>query len=220
TAACIATFRWTRFRHTRCRRTIAAAKPFSERIALPEPALTRAARRSRSKISMETSVSSKTMNKLTDNSRRNFLATTIFSTAWFGAMLFSPPAVRAQNQNSNSNTDRVVVTLSDPSRPSTVQASLIAGGITVKTHEGKDVIVEARARTRDSGDSDGNPKRINISSTGLSVEEENNQVRISTESHMRAIELTITVPVHTSLYLRAVNEGDIHVTGVDGELDV
>jgi len=45
-------------------------------------------------------------------------------------------------------------------------------------------------------------------------------VRISTESHMRAIELTITVPVHTSLYLRAVNEGDIHVTGVDGELDV
>jgi len=159
------------------------------------------------------------MNKLTDNSRRNFLATTIFSTAWFGAMMFSPPAVRAQNQNSNSNTDRVVVTLSDPSRPSTVKASLIAGGITVKTHEGKDVIVEARARTRDSGDSDGNPKRINISSTGLSVEEENNQVRISTESHMRAIELTITVPVHTSLYLRAVNEGDIHVTGGDGELD-
>jgi hypothetical protein len=50
-------------------------KTISERIALPEPASTRAARRSRSKISMETSVSSKTMNKLIHNSRRNFLAT-------------------------------------------------------------------------------------------------------------------------------------------------
>ena len=158
------------------------------------------------------------MNKLTDNSRRNFLATTVLGTAWVGAMMFSPSTVQAENQNANA--DRVAVTLSDPSRPSIVKASLIAGGITVKTHEGKEVIVEARARTRDSEDSDGNPKRINLSSTGLSVEEENNQVRISTESHMRAIDLTITVPVHTSLYLRAVNDGDIHVTGVDGELDV
>jgi DUF4097 and DUF4098 domain-containing protein YvlB len=160
------------------------------------------------------------MNKLIGNSRHDFLATAILGTAWLGAMMLSPSAVQAENQNANSNTDRVAVTLSDPSRPSVVKASLIAGGITVKTHDGKDVIVEARARARDSGDSDGNPKRINISSTGLSVEEENNQVRISTESHMRAIDLTITVPVHTSLYLRAVNEGDIHVTGVDGELDV
>jgi DUF4097 and DUF4098 domain-containing protein YvlB len=32
--------------------------------------------------------------------------------------------------------------------------------------------------------------------------------------------LTITVPVHTSLHLRAVNDGDIVVTGVDGELDI
>src|SRR5437764_10463168 len=172
------------------------AKLFSARIAIPGPASTQAARRSRSKISMETSVSSKTMNKLIHNSRRNFLAAAMFGVAWFAATVSLPSAVRAQNQNSNSNADRVAVTLSDPSRPSTIKASLIAGGITVKTHEGKDVIVEARARIRDSGESDGNPKRINISSTGLSVEEENNQVRVSTESHMRPIDLTITVPVH------------------------
>src|SRR5437870_12187640 len=63
-------------------------------------------------------------------------------------------------------------------------------------------------------------KRIVISSTGLSVEEENNEVRISSDSVMRAIDLTISVPVHTSRKLSPVNSGDIVVTGVDGEVDV
>jgi DUF4097 and DUF4098 domain-containing protein YvlB len=63
-------------------------------------------------------------------------------------------------------------------------------------------------------------KRIVVSSTGFSVEEENNEVRISTDSYMRAVDLAISVPVHTSLKLSAVNSGDIVVTGVDGELDV
>ena len=118
--------------------------------------------------------------------------------------------------------DRVAVTLSDPSRPPLVKASLVNGGITVKGYDGKEVVVEARARNRDreSARSDSNMKRIIVSSTGLSVEEENNEVRINTDSYMRPVDLTISVPVHTSLKLSAVNSGDIVVTGVDGELDV
>src|SRR5712671_4220058 len=119
-----------------------------------------------------------------------------------------------------SGGDRVSVNLSDPARPALVKASLVNGGITVKGYDGKEVVVEARARNRDSARSDSNMKRIVISSTGLSVEEENNEVRISSDSVMRAIDLTISVPAHTSLKLSAVNSGDIVVTGVDGELDV
>jgi DUF4097 and DUF4098 domain-containing protein YvlB len=52
------------------------------------------------------------------------------------------------------------------------------------------------------------------------VEEENNEVRVGTESYARTIDVTISVPTHTSVKLRAVNDGDIVVTGVDGELDV
>jgi len=59
-----------------------------------------------------------------------------------------------------------------------------------------------------------------MTSTGLSIEAENNQVRIGTDSIQRTIDLTITVPVHTSLSLHAVNDGNISVTGVDGDLDV
>jgi len=126
---------------------------------------------------------------------------------------------QAQTQTP-SGADRVSVNLSDPTRPALVKASLLNGGITVKAYDGKEVVVEARARNHDSARSDSNMKRIVVSSTGLSVEEENNEVRISSDSVMRTIDLTISVPVHTSLKLSSVNSGDIVVTGVDGELDV
>jgi DUF4097 and DUF4098 domain-containing protein YvlB len=133
------------------------------------------------------------------------------------ALAAAPARGQAQGQ---SGADHVSVNLSDSSRPALVKASLVNGGITVKGYDGKEVVVEARARNRESARSDSNMKRIVVSSTGLSVEEENNEVRISTDSFVRAVDLTISVPVHTSLKLSAVNSGDIVVTGVDGELDV
>ena len=126
---------------------------------------------------------------------------------------------QAQSQT-QSGSDKVSVTLSDPTRPALVKAGLISGGITVKAYDGKEVVVEARVRNRESAPSDSGPKRLTISTTGLTVEEESNQININTESYARAIDLFISVPVHTSLHLRAVNDGDIVVTGVDGELDV
>jgi DUF4097 and DUF4098 domain-containing protein YvlB len=147
----------------------------------------------------------------------------ILAVAFLGAALNAPDALaRGEEQASQSQAgaDRVAVTLSDPNHPALVKASLVSGGITVKAYDGKEVIVEARARNRESARSDSGPKRIAIATTGLNVEEENNQVNINTESFARAIDLNITVPVHTSLHLSAVNDGDIVVTGVDGELDV
>jgi DUF4097 and DUF4098 domain-containing protein YvlB len=134
----------------------------------------------------------------------------------------APTAAAEEQQGKQRSGDRVVVTLSDPSRPSTVKASLINGGITVKAYEGKDIIVEAHPRGREDSDDDDRPgpKRLNIATTGLNVEEENNQVNVGADAINRTIDLVIQVPVHTSLHLRAVNDGDIMVTGVEGELDV
>ena len=142
--------------------------------------------------------------------------------AFISCVAPSAVSARAQTQE-QSGPDRVAVTLTDPSRPALVKASLVNGGITVKAYDGKEVIVEARARNRDreSGRSESNNmKRIVVSSTGLSVEAENNEVHIGTDSFARPIDLTISVPVHTSLKLSAVNDGNIVVTGVDGELEV
>src|SRR5215471_12651142 len=163
--------------------------------------------------------------------RMQFIAAVIF--------LFAGPWLIAQGPDSN----HVSVPLADPSRPAQVRAHLVNGSITVKAYEGKEVIVDAKVREgdghgegegrgrgrglrrREGTEDSGEPpsaglKRVPMTSTGLSVEAENNQVRVGTESYMRIIDLTITVPVHTSLSLHTVNDGNISVSGVDGELDV
>jgi hypothetical protein len=167
---------------------------------------------------METFGSWKTMNKQMKQfpsiSGRLVLAAIAAATLGSGGR-----SVRAQGQT-QSGVDRIPVTLSDPSRPAHVKVSMVNGGITVKAYEGKEVVVEARMRNRENSRNEGGPKRLTISSTGLSVEEENNEVNINTESYMHPIDVSVSVPVHTSLKLRAVNDGEIVVTGVDGELDV
>ena len=116
--------------------------------------------------------------------------------------------------------DKVTIPLTDPSQPVVLKASVMNGGITVKASSGKEVVVEARVRTNDAGGDAGGRHRIPINTTGLAAQEENNQVEIDVDSMGRAIDLDITVPSRTSLILRSVNNGDIKVTGVTGELDV
>lgn len=119
--------------------------------------------------------------------------------------------------------NKVSVPIADPSRPVILRAHLVAGSITVKGADVKEVLVEAKGRGEEDTDREsrgGNLKRIPMNSTGLNIESENNQVRISTDSTQRATDLLITVPVHTSLSLHTVNDGNISVSGVDGEFDV
>lgn len=150
----------------------------------------------------------------TMNNRRQQIRIVIVAAAALTAFV----APRAQAQ---SGGDKISVNLSDPSRPAFVKVGMVNGSIIVKGYDGKQVIVEARNRNQErERESAGGLKRLNISTTGLSVEEENNEVRVSTESYARTIDVTISVPAHTSLKLRAVNDGEIVVNGVDGELDV
>jgi DUF4097 and DUF4098 domain-containing protein YvlB len=120
------------------------------------------------------------------------------------------------------NDNKVTVPLSDPARPVTLRAHLVSGSITVKGADVKEVVVEAKARGDEAhmgGRAEG-MKRIPMTSTGLNIEAENNNVRVSTDSYQRTVDLTITVPTHTSLSLHSVNDGNIVVSGVDGDLDI
>jgi hypothetical protein len=118
--------------------------------------------------------------------------------------------------------ERIAVPLTDPSRPAMVRAGLLNGSITVKGTDTKEVVVEARVRGREESERrKGGMKRLEITSgSGLTVEEENNTVRVGADSNNRAIDITITVPRQTSLHLRATNDGDITVSNVVGEFDV
>jgi hypothetical protein len=166
---------------------------------------------------METFASLKTMNK----HRHRFALLAAPLTAIVAVALALPAPVHAQSEAS-LNVDRLSVKIDDPTRPVRVRASLINGGITVKGYDGKEVIVEARPRG--AGESErpapNGMRRLNILRTGLSVDAEDNEVRIGVDSAARTIDLVITVPTHSSLKLHVINDGDIVVSDVDGEFDV
>jgi DUF4097 and DUF4098 domain-containing protein YvlB len=122
---------------------------------------------------------------------------------------------------SAAQSDRVTVPLTDPTRACSVKVNLLNGGIVVTAYDGRDVVVQAKVRNEDDSPREARGmKRVPMNATGLSVEEENNQVDIGTQSSQRTIDLTIQVPRRTSLNLKTVNDGDISVTGVEGELDI
>lgn len=125
-----------------------------------------------------------------------------------------------------SQPDRVTVPFSDANRPKIVKCSLLNGAITVKGYEGKDVIVEARQRTegrhgsRREREQNAGMHRIDVNTTGLSVEESENTVNIGTRAFNENIDVSIQVPFATSLKLHATNGGDIVVDHVSGEIEI
>ena len=134
--------------------------------------------------------------------------------------------------------ERVAVPLSNPGKPVKLEVNLMSGGITVKIQPGNEVIVEARVRPNDPADqddSDSTPgpkakgadvearargmKRLTNPTAGLEIEEDNNQVSIQSGSLRNAVDLVILVPAATSAELNTVQNGDVLVEGVTGEIE-
>src|SRR3982751_408631 len=125
-----------------------------------------------------------------------------------------------------STGQRVVVPARNTTHPRLVKVSLLNSGITVKTHTGKDVIVESvestssreRERERARERTPDGMRRIDLPSGGFNVEEEDNVITIRTNV-MSSGNLIVTVPADTSVQLRATH-GPIVVDGLHGEVDV
>jgi DUF4097 and DUF4098 domain-containing protein YvlB len=119
--------------------------------------------------------------------------------------------------------EKVNVPLQNPSAPPSVHVHLMMGSVTVRGADVRDVEVQARSRNRGE-ERESRPagtegmKRLDIGSSGLDVVEDNNNVSIKT-SWFRPSDLVITVPRRASLELKVVNDGNIEVDGVDGEID-
>ena len=116
---------------------------------------------------------------------------------------------------------RVVVPARNTTRPRVVNAASTHGNITVKTYNGKEVIVEtpssSRSQRRRVDQNVDGMHRIDLPSRGLIVEEEDNvvTVRASTPGPEN---LVITVPADTSLHLRSTH-GNVEADGIHGEVE-
>ena len=117
------------------------------------------------------------------------------------------------------NAGRIVVPARNTSQPRVVVASSNNGSITVKTYDGKEVIVESgdKSLNRDRNVPDG-MHRIDLPEKGLIVEEADNTITVQDHTP-GGTHITITVPPDTSLKLSSHN-GSISAEGVHGEIDV
>jgi hypothetical protein len=117
--------------------------------------------------------------------------------------------------------ERLVVPLSDPSRPAVLEIALFSGDIEVEAYDGNEIIIVADAPMR--GDGAEEPRRpdglvrIQSSSVALTVEESDNKVLVRMDFSPKNVDLEVRVPRRTSVHANLVNGGDITITGVNGE---
>jgi hypothetical protein len=149
-----------------------------------------------------------------------------------------------------SQADHAVVSFSNPAKPGTVEVNISEGSITVRGYEGKDVIIDARwrekvltkqeqeepaavageeeeldqeelARRKAQAEKARGMKKLEVESAGLTIEEEENVIRVDVEEGKRAVDLMIQVPFSTSLRLSCRDDEEgISVDRVDGEIEV
>jgi DUF4097 and DUF4098 domain-containing protein YvlB len=119
------------------------------------------------------------------------------------------------------NSDSVKVSFSDPSKPGLIKVHLLEGSVKIKGYEGKEVIVNSATRRRANRRSDANAqglRRIDNNSGGLTVEEENNVVTIST-GFGGGGNVEIQVPSKTNINASTVNGGSVDIEGIEGEIE-
>jgi hypothetical protein len=150
----------------------------------------------------------------------------------------------AASQNTSQNTQQVTVPLSDPSRPATLNVTLMWGGVTIRGSNRKDVLIEAQTaerrgrgiyvdnggglivlgrgqgRGRGRNDTDTTGLRRLTQPGGFSIEENSNQITLSSGAQDRGVDFTIEMPSRANLKLSTLNQGPIVVENIDGNIEV
>jgi Toastrack DUF4097 len=133
------------------------------------------------------------------------------------------PRAMTSAMRQQPSADQVTVPLSDPSRLSVIDISLVQGSITVRGTNRKDVLVTAQPETdRPSRryDPDATGMRRLPQTAGFRISEDANRVKVSSENPNRAISFVIEAPSRSNLKLSTVNGGEILVENIDGDLTV
>jgi len=156
-------------------------------------------------------------------------------------------ALTVLTANSALAQQRLVVPLSDPTRPAILEVQAISGNVSVTAYEGTEVIIVTSEN--DDGDSasgfedepesdfdfeteneseedDGEDeerlsreglRQIQNDGIRLTAEENANVVRVGTDWHSSDVDLEISVPRRTSVRMETHNGEDMTITGVVGD---
>jgi hypothetical protein len=122
-------------------------------------------------------------------------------------------------------TESLTVPLSSPGKPYSLKVHLVTGSIKIVGYEGKDVIVNVTPRKNDdeekSVDTKNGMKRISVSGGyEVTAKEADNTVTINTGNPNKALDLELKIPQDVKLKIGTVNDGEVIVENVSGELEV
>ena len=123
------------------------------------------------------------------------------------------------------STETLTVPLSSPGKPYSLKVHLVTGSIKVVGYEGKDVIVNVSPRKNEdedrSEDTKNGMKRISVSGGyEVTAKEADNTVTVNTGNPNKALDLELKIPQDVKLKIGTVNDGDVTVENVSGELEV
>jgi hypothetical protein len=120
--------------------------------------------------------------------------------------------------------EQIVVPLSRPDEPGKLLIERHQGSISVKGYEGNVVLVKAflrRSTGTASTDRDAEGlKPVSAAAIQLDAHEVDNVVTVDTHSRNKSIDLEIWVPIRFSLKLGVVDDGDVIVDGLTGDVEV
>jgi hypothetical protein len=140
----------------------------------------------------------------------------------WGLMLWVATVALAQNAG------EVPVPLSDPAKKGKLKAHINYGSITVKGTARKDVLVKYSGeedndrhnhKNKDGGSREG-LKRISSGTLDLEVSENNNYVKVQSDSWNTKMNLIIEVPNGFDLNVHTYNDGDLFISNIQGELEL
>ncbi|MEP5913911.1 MAG: DUF4097 family beta strand repeat-containing protein, partial [Flavobacteriaceae bacterium] len=116
------------------------------------------------------------------------------------------------------------VPLSDPNSPGKLVIDQISGSINVSGYDGNEVVIRAsfeneKHHYEEKKGREG-MKRIESSSLNIAAEEKNNVVHVLNEQWNKITNFEVKVPKDFSLKLSTVNDGNIWVRDVNGEMEI
>ena len=125
----------------------------------------------------------------------------------------------------SGSTETLTVPLSSPGKVYSLKVHLVTGSIKVTGYDGKDIVINTSPRT--GSDEEGSKTSENgmkrISTPGgfeITAKEADNTVTVNTGNPNRAVDLDLKIPQDVKLKLGTVNDGEIVVENVSGELEV
>jgi hypothetical protein len=133
--------------------------------------------------------------------------------------------IGTKSYGQTGSTEQLTVPLSSPGKPYSLKVHLVSGAINVVSYEGKDIIINVIPR--EGNDEEGSKavengmKRISThGSYEVTAKEADNNVTVNTGNPNKAIDLNLKIPQDVKLKIGTVNDGEVTVENVIGELEV